>query len=550
MQPYQPPQIKCPKNFSFWANPQSAFANFCTTTFLPSEADVVIVGSGFSGSSVAYHLLVDNDKEQNTNKIPPKHVVMLEARQTCSGATGRNGGHLHPGFEYDAFTNEDLSESEKKAAIEKMIFDMMNFQHLKKIISENELPDTNTEFKPGDEASPLDGMVGWAVYDNAEEFTQVCNNVSLFIQNLHKYSKYVTMKDNLPKIYFKEEARKRTGLSNIVGAIHLPATPLSGYRLVSWLLHECLTKGNLNLQTNTPVYSVMKQLPPSTFGSTPSKDVLDIINKPYLVTTSKGVIRAAKVVFATNGYTGNTTKATNPGKSVNQDKKSVDSATSDAITVSIKTQLRTPIHPVRGQVAHYTVPKDLAQLTRLPISKDSGRLSLVWKDEYFAVLPNLGKQAHDTLNIVYGGCRRFGASQQYDMIDDNSLSDVITWTLDDFLQTRIGIPVATSQNENNSTISSSVMGESASSWWMPKNEADETKVKAVKTHEWTGIMGFTEDGNPCVGSLNKEDDGLLIIGGFGGHGMPRIFLSAKALVEKYFGSSGEWPEWFPEAYIN
>lgn len=41
-----------------------------------------------AGISIAYHLLLD---------IPPEaapSITILEARQVCSGATGRNGGHL------------------------------------------------------------------------------------------------------------------------------------------------------------------------------------------------------------------------------------------------------------------------------------------------------------------------------------------------------------------------------------------------------------------------------------------------------------------------
>lgn len=51
---------------------------------LPSDAAVVIIGSGITGTSVAHHLL----------KLRPSlDVIMLEAKTICSGATGRNGGH-------------------------------------------------------------------------------------------------------------------------------------------------------------------------------------------------------------------------------------------------------------------------------------------------------------------------------------------------------------------------------------------------------------------------------------------------------------------------
>ena len=55
-----------------------------TTEDLPIECDVVIIGAGPSGASVAYHLLADGPGSSLS-------VTMLEARQVCSGATGRNG---------------------------------------------------------------------------------------------------------------------------------------------------------------------------------------------------------------------------------------------------------------------------------------------------------------------------------------------------------------------------------------------------------------------------------------------------------------------------
>jgi monoamine oxidase len=51
---------------------------------LPETADILIIGSGIAGSCIAYNLLQD---QQNHGK----NIVMLEARQACSGATGRNG---------------------------------------------------------------------------------------------------------------------------------------------------------------------------------------------------------------------------------------------------------------------------------------------------------------------------------------------------------------------------------------------------------------------------------------------------------------------------
>lgn len=71
---------------SYWRSELHEIDNLRSTKHLPNECDVLIVGAGISGVSTAYHLLNDNPS--------PPSVVLLEAREVCSGATGRNGGHL------------------------------------------------------------------------------------------------------------------------------------------------------------------------------------------------------------------------------------------------------------------------------------------------------------------------------------------------------------------------------------------------------------------------------------------------------------------------
>ena len=68
---------------SFWhSHPSAKLIGHRTTPVLPTEADVVIIGSGISGASAAHYLQEDeNGKDLN--------IVMLEAREACWGATGR-----------------------------------------------------------------------------------------------------------------------------------------------------------------------------------------------------------------------------------------------------------------------------------------------------------------------------------------------------------------------------------------------------------------------------------------------------------------------------
>lgn len=74
---------------SYWQDhPDPFLTNHRTTPNLPSSADIVIIGSGITGASIAWHLL------STSTSTPPPTILMLEARQTCSGATGRNGNPL------------------------------------------------------------------------------------------------------------------------------------------------------------------------------------------------------------------------------------------------------------------------------------------------------------------------------------------------------------------------------------------------------------------------------------------------------------------------
>jgi len=68
----------------YWLSEPHKLAEFRSTTDLPAACDIAIIGSGMAGITTAYHLLRHNKRSR---------IVILEARQLCSGATGRNGGH-------------------------------------------------------------------------------------------------------------------------------------------------------------------------------------------------------------------------------------------------------------------------------------------------------------------------------------------------------------------------------------------------------------------------------------------------------------------------
>ncbi|KAJ7593915.1 FAD dependent oxidoreductase-domain-containing protein [Mycena floridula] len=93
---YSPASLPVPNpTASFWLDSPGAspLATEGSTGPLTKDADICIIGSGITGVSAAYHLakLFANDTSR-----PPIKATILEARNFCSGATGRNGGNLIP----------------------------------------------------------------------------------------------------------------------------------------------------------------------------------------------------------------------------------------------------------------------------------------------------------------------------------------------------------------------------------------------------------------------------------------------------------------------
>lgn len=68
---------------AFWSTGAHALNDHRSTADIPSEADIVIIGAGFAGAALAHYIY--KDESQNPT------VVIFEAREACSGATGRNG---------------------------------------------------------------------------------------------------------------------------------------------------------------------------------------------------------------------------------------------------------------------------------------------------------------------------------------------------------------------------------------------------------------------------------------------------------------------------
>ncbi|KAK7452687.1 hypothetical protein VKT23_012088 [Stygiomarasmius scandens] len=245
---------------SFWlqGTRSSPLIGHRTTETLPETADVVIIGSGISGAAVAYFSL--------TGPNAPEKVVMLEAREACHGATGRNGGHCRPDCYrgYIGYKNHFGKEQALKILQNEM--DTLNLL--------NEVID-----KEGIDCDFWRGLS----FDIAMD--KEC--ADFFHKSLQEFIADGGPTEGIVEwIGDAEEAKKRTRTPKAFAAAEFPASSLWPYKLVKHLLLLCIDKHNLNLQTNTPARSV---------SQTPNGD--------WSIHTDRGDIKARKVVFASNAFT-------------------------------------------------------------------------------------------------------------------------------------------------------------------------------------------------------------------------------------------------------
>lgn len=402
-----PPVAK--ERFSLWTEEKSRYAHWNKDAALPETADYVIIGSGFAGASLAYHLSQETDAS----------VVILEARELCSGASGRNGGHLAPNY----LPHDPLGE-----------FELRNYNALFDLIAQNGIDCWTTRDRHA---------VGWAVLDSPEQFARVEKELAR-----HTSPGVITL-------WSAQEAQVQLGLSRPPrgGALSIHSSPINPYRLVHWLVSSALQNSNVNLYTHAKVGHVT---PLSRSGC----------GESVAVETDRGTVRARRVILATNAYT--------------------------SLIGGLDPRVQ-GIEPTRGQLARFEV-----DAPSLPLNED-GRISVGWGDEYIAVVPYRGKYSY-----LIGGLRNSVPNGETNVTDDSKINPEISKHLQTFAR-------------------------------------DVFNISSPPVEEWTGIMGFSPI--PLVGPLSPN---TYICAGFDGHGMSRIFLSAKATVSHILSNS--YPPWFPKQY--
>lgn len=114
----------------FWQSEKNELSDIRSTETLPEHSDILIVGGGYAGISTAYHLIKDPSYNGQT-------ITILEARSVCSGATGRNGGHLRPDLYGHIPTYIDRAGVD--AGVEIAEFEIAHVHAIKKIVEDEKI---------------------------------------------------------------------------------------------------------------------------------------------------------------------------------------------------------------------------------------------------------------------------------------------------------------------------------------------------------------------------------------------------------------------------
>ncbi|CAL5871853.1 uncharacterized protein PFLUO_LOCUS6107 [Penicillium psychrofluorescens] len=244
----------------FWRKEPHELDNIRTTPELPEQSDIVIIGGGYAGVSIAYHLVTSQQSESQ----PPPSITLLEARQICSGATGRNGGHLRPDvYETVALC---LERHGIEAAIELARFEVSHIPAVKAAIAKEKI---DCDFNL---TRCMNVYLNEEHAERARQAYEVLRDQGAsYVDDIH----YTSQKN----------AEGVSGVQDAKACLSYTAGNLWAYKLVMGLLSRVVKSSSVNVQTMTPVTSVTSDSP------------------HHLVQTPRGTIRASKVVYATNAYT-------------------------------------------------------------------------------------------------------------------------------------------------------------------------------------------------------------------------------------------------------
>ncbi|CAE6475264.1 unnamed protein product [Rhizoctonia solani] len=233
---------------------------------LPERADIVIIGSGITGALIARMLL----EHPNASDLK---IAIVEARDVCSGATGRNGGHIKCDphliyHKYKALHGKAFAEKATR-------FNMAHVDELIRI-SEKVGGESRTEAR---RVETVDAYFDSALFERA------CTKVKTFEADMPLESQGI-------KVLSGPEAQEAFALSPLcVGAITSHAGAINPYKLVTALLSSFEGKypDRFSIISRCPVKNIKEPTFDKHF---------------YTIETDKGPITTSHIIHATNAHVG------------------------------------------------------------------------------------------------------------------------------------------------------------------------------------------------------------------------------------------------------
>ncbi|KAK5948327.1 hypothetical protein OHC33_010637 [Knufia fluminis] len=253
----KPASLPCPNSSpSFWhSEPNTFLLNHRTTPDLPSTADIVIVGSGITGASIARYLASDA-RAKNLS------ILMLEAREVCWGATGRNGGHCQP-LLFDRVP-------------EVAAFEVGNVDAVRGYIEEYGV---DCEWR---------SVTGCRSFWDESVFAAAKRDIEALRGVNPELAKKVRLIEG-GDVKALREHRVAAGASGVT--LTEGAGQLWPYKYVCAIVERLVREGRVNVQTNTPVSKIE------------AVDGEGAGGYKQVVRTGRGDVQARHVILATNGYT-------------------------------------------------------------------------------------------------------------------------------------------------------------------------------------------------------------------------------------------------------
>ncbi|OMJ26235.1 putative oxidoreductase OrdL [Smittium culicis] len=362
---------------SVWLD-ENPLKTFKSTPSIPKYSDIVIIGSGLSGASIAHHLLVDEstkisdasskDSERGQRSSRPS-VAMFEAREACGGATGRNGGHIIPYNYRGFFLDSSVYPGRAMDAAAVRVFEQIGMNDLQSFIKQEGV---DCEFRAGGNIE---------VYETEEEFKKN-------LKELEAAKRYGISGQH---VLSKKEMLQELGTTEYAGAIKIPSGQMYPARIVWHLIKKSIDNG-LKFYTYTPVVKVREA---TDLEISSIKDQITGQNsgsKIWCVETESGEKTLARdVIHATNAY-----------------------------AAHLLSQMKSRVFPVRAQIIS-TSPKFSPKLFPFGLSMREG-LEYAMQRDY----PN-GR-------MVYGGFRTASESLEVDNSNDAEINPNVSKALRESLK--------------------------------------------------------------------------------------------------------------------